>query len=66
MSSGDPEHVIANAHDLAEVDRLADDEPPSESPCFKSLARALARGDANLYKVRPRHVQHRLVAVPTA
>jgi len=32
---------------------LADDEPPSETPCFKSLAQALARGDAGLYKCEP-------------
>lgn len=35
---------------------LADDEPPSEIPCFKSLARALAKGDASLYKCAPASV----------
>ena len=32
---------------------VADDERPSNTACFKSLARALARGDASLYKCNP-------------
>jgi len=32
---------------------VADDERPSKTDCFKSLARALARGDASLYKCNP-------------
>jgi len=34
---------------------IADDELPSESPCFRSLAEALSAGDSNLYECPPEH-----------